>query len=217
MLIVGAKGLAKEVLEFLLLNNETKNLVFYDDVNLDGPDFLYGKYPILKSLDDAKQYFANTDNRFTLGVGLPQPRYQLFHKFTALGAEPFTLISNTSGLGRYEMEFSEGVTVGYNCIISNSVSIGRGSFINAQTTIGHDSKIGEFCDICPSVKIAGNTEIGDYTFIGTGVIFNPNLKIGRNVSITAGSVVRKNVPDNSIVHGNPSKIIGKRPAFQELK
>ena len=213
MLVVGARGLAKEVLDMLLLNQEMDNLVFYDDVNLNDPDLLFGQFPVLRSPEQARAYFKETDHRFTLGVGFPGVRYQLFHKFKALGGTPFTLISANSDLGHFDIHIAEGVTMGYHCAISNSVSIGKGTFINAKTIIGHDSKVGDFCEICPSVNIAGHIEIGDYTFIGTGVIIYPKVKIGRNVSVTAGSVIRKNVPDNSIVHGNPSKIIGRKPEF----
>lgn len=216
MLVVGARGLAKEVLDMLLLNKQMNNLVFYDDVNLEDPDLLFGQFPILRSPDQAVEYFSSTDKRFTLGVGFPHIRYKMYQKFLDMGAEPFTLISDNSDLGHFDIEIAEGVTMGYHCAISNSVRIGKGTFINAKTIIGHDSKVGEFCEICPSVNIAGHIEIGDYTFVGTGVIIYPNVKIGKNVSITAGSVVRKNIPDNAIVHGNPSKIIGKKPEFEIL-
>lgn len=215
MLVVGAKGFAKEVLNILLLNDELENLVFFDDVNLNEPNLLFDQFPILRTMDQAKQYLSETDNRFTLGVGFPHVRYQLYHKFIALGGEPYTLISPNSDLGNFDVHIEEGVSLAYHCAISNSVRIGKGSFINAKTIIGHDSSIGDFCEVCPSVNIAGHIEIGDYSFIGTGVIIYPNVKIGKNVSITAGSVVRKNVPDNVIVHGNPSKIIGKKPAFEK--
>lgn len=216
MLVIGAMGFAKEVLSMLLLNKELDNVAFYDDINLDEPDLLFGKFPIIRTIERAKEYFKNTDNRFTLGVGFPNVRYKLFHKFLAFGAEPYTLISANSDLGHFDVHIAAGVTIAYHCAISNSVAIGKGSFINAKTVIGHDSTIGEFCEICPSVNIAGHIDIGNYTFIGTGVIIYPNVKIGENVSITAGSVVRKDVPDNSIVHGNPSKVIGKKPVFQAL-
>ncbi|MDO5655739.1 MAG: acetyltransferase [Flavobacteriaceae bacterium] len=216
MLVVGAKGLAKEVLDMLLLNKEMNNLVFYDDVNVNEPDLLFGQFPILRSAEAAKEYFENTDKRFTLGVGFPHVRYALYHKFLELGGAPFTLISANSDLGHFDIEIGEGVTMGYHCAISNSVHIGRGSFINAKTIVGHDSTIGEFCEICPSVNIAGHIDIGDYTFLGTGVIVYPKVKIGKNVSVTAGSIVRKNVPDNSIVHGLDGKVIGKKPAFESL-
>ena len=216
MLVVGAQGLAKEILGILNLNGDLENLVFYDDVTPEMPDLLYDRFPILRNVEEAQEYFKKVDNRFTLGVGFPNVRYNLFHKFLDLGARPFSLLSSTSPIGNFDMNIAEGITVSYNCVISNSVSIGRGSFINAQCAIGHDTEIGEFCEICPSVNISGGVKIGDFTFIGTGAIIYPKVKIGKNVSISVGSVVRKNVPDNSIVHGNPSKIIGKKPEFVEI-
>ena len=47
MLIVGAKGFAKEVLEVAHQLNKLDNLVFYDDVNEQVPVKLFGKFPIL--------------------------------------------------------------------------------------------------------------------------------------------------------------------------
>ena len=49
MLVIGAKGLAKELLEVLLQNKELDNLVFYDDLNSEAPEHLYGRFPVLKS------------------------------------------------------------------------------------------------------------------------------------------------------------------------
>lgn len=51
-------------------------------------------------------------------------------------------------------------------------------------------------------------EIGNNVFIGCNVTVLPNIKIGNNVIVAAGSVITKDVPDNSIIGGNPSKIIG---------
>lgn len=51
-------------------------------------------------------------------------------------------------------------------------------------------------------------KIGNNVFIGCNVTILPNVKIGNNVIIAAGSIINKDVPDNSIVGGNPAKIIG---------
>jgi acetyltransferase-like isoleucine patch superfamily enzyme len=50
--------------------------------------------------------------------------------------------------------------------------------------------------------------IGDNSFIGARSILLPGTKIGKNVIVGAGSVVRGNIPDNSIVIGNPAKVVG---------
>ena len=56
---------------------------------------------------------------------------------------------------------------------------------------------------------AGCIEIMDNVFIGTGTIIMPNIKIGPNAIIAAGSVVTKDVPENTVVAGIPAKPIGK--------
>jgi len=53
------------------------------------------------------------------------------------------------------------------------------------------------------------TEVMDNVFIGLGAIIMPGVKIGPNAVIAAGSIVTKDVPENSIVGGNPAKVIGK--------
>ena len=54
MLIVGAKGFAKEVLEIFHQKNETEKLHFYDDVSSDIPDFLYNQFKVLKNEEELR-------------------------------------------------------------------------------------------------------------------------------------------------------------------
>lgn len=51
--------------------------------------------------------------------------------------------------------------------------------------------------------------IGNNCFIGARTSILPGTTIGNNVIVGAGAVVKGNVPDNSIVVGNPAKIIGQ--------
>ena len=53
----------------------------------------------------------------------------------------------------------------------------------------------------------GHIFIGDDVYVGAGAIILPNVSIGNKVIIGAGSVVAKDIPDNSVVVGNPCKII----------
>ena len=69
MIIVGAKGFAKEVLEILHQNNQLVGIAFYDDVNQDLPDLLFGKFPILKYEDQVREHFQKFGNEFTIGIG----------------------------------------------------------------------------------------------------------------------------------------------------
>ncbi len=52
-----------------------------------------------------------------------------------------------------------------------------------------------------------DTYIGSFCLIGTQSIILPGISIGDHCVIGAGSVVTKNVPSNSLVAGNPAKVI----------
>lgn len=208
MLIIGAKGFAKEVLEIVHQNGTIDKLNFYDDVNEDLGDTLFDTFPILKSLEQAQSYFRETDDSFTLGVGGPAIRQLLYNKFVSLGGQPVSVISGLSDIGHYGVKIGEACTITAGVRITNDIVIGKGSLLNLNVTVGHDSTIGEFVEICPNVSISGNCEIGDFTFVGTGAIILPKIKIGKNVVIAAGAVVNKDVPDNVLIAGVPAVIKG---------
>ena len=59
----------------------------------------------------------------------------------------------------------------------------------------------------------GCIEIMDNVYIATGSRILPNVRINRNCIISAGSVVTQDVPENSVVAGNPAKVIGRFDMF----
>ena len=61
----------------------------------------------------------------------------------------------------------------------------------------------------------GRVDIGNDVFIGAGVIVLPNVRIGNQVIIGAGSIVTKSIADNSVVAGNPAKVIGTYDEFAQ--
>ena len=207
MLIFGAKGLAKEVLEVSLEKESRKDIVFYDDISTDLPDRLYNEFRILRTLDQARTYLENEDQRFVLGLGGPMLRQAIFDKFVGIGGIPYTLISSTSRIGSFGVVIDEGVNVMLNSVITNDVKIEKGALINQIASIGHDVEIGEFVEVCPGVAISGHCKIGKLSFLGTNCTILPNVKIGERVIVGAGSVINRDIPDGCTVVGVPGKII----------
>lgn len=207
MLIVGAKGFAKEVLEVLHQMEEINTIVFYDDVNDDAPNEMYGQFPVLKSIEEALLYFETIDARFTVGIGIPVLRKKMYDKFIAIGGDFVSTISPFAQIGHYGNSIENGCNIMTGTVITNDITIGIGALININCIIGHDSKIGNFVELSPAVQISGNCTIGNFTSIGTNAVLLPNITVGNNVVIGAGAVVTKDVPDNSVVVGIPGKKI----------
>lgn len=59
----------------------------------------------------------------------------------------------------------------------------------------------------PFCETVGCIEIMDNVFVGTNVTILNNVRIGSNVIVAAGSVVTKDVPENSVVAGVPARVI----------
>lgn len=207
MLVIGAKGFAMEVLEVLHQLNQLENLVFYDDVNKDAPEKLFGQFPILKTVREVSNYFKTTDNQFTIGIGNPILRKRLFDRFTDLGGKLTSTISPLATIGNYGNHIEHGCNIMTGTVMTADILIKKGTLINLNCTIGHDSVLGEFVELSPGVHISGNCTIGDYSVFGTNATILPKLTIGKNVIIGAGSVVTKDIPDNCLVVGVPAKII----------
>lgn len=204
MLVIGAKGFAKEILEVLYQNNNIQDLAFFDDVNDDVQGLLYNQFPILKSVEEAENYFKIKSNKFTIAIGNPILRKKLFEKFTKIGGEFTSTISSNTNIGHFGNTIQNGCNIMMGTKITNDVIIKKGTLINLNCTISHDCVIGEFVEISPGVNITGNCTIGDYTTLGTNCTILPKITIGKNVIVAAGAVVTKDIPDNCMVAGVPA-------------
>jgi len=207
MIIFGAKGFAKEVLEVCLEKEDRDNIVFYDDVSTDLPDKLYNEFKIMRTLKEVEEYFREVDNRFVLGLGGPALREMAWKKFTSIGGQPSSMISSSSRIGSFGIELGEGVNVMLNSVITNDVRVGKGVLINQISSIGHDVDIEDFVEVCPGVVISGRTKIGEFTFLGSNCTILPNISVGSNVIVGAGSVINRDIPNGCTVVGVPGKII----------
>ncbi len=94
------------------------------------------------------------------------------------------------------------ISIGDKVVISSYVSVLTHDFSLARI---HDALAGE---TRPELAVVKPVSIGANSFIGRGAILMPGTSIGENCIVGAGSVVRGVIPDNSIVLGNPAKVVG---------
>lgn len=85
-----------------------------------------------------------------------------------------------------------------------SIEIGKNSCLTGCSVLSHDAAIKRFGAY---ESLTAKTKIGDNVFIGWQAIILKGVTIGDNVIVGAGSVVTKGIPSDSVVAGNPAKII----------
>jgi len=112
----------------------------------------------------------------------------------------------------------------YGFQIYPQTQIGEGLYLGhwGQLVINPKAKIGKNCNIAQGVTIAqanrGKNEgvpvIGDEVWIGPNAVIVGNITLGNNVLIAPNAYVTTDVPDNSIVVGNPAVISSKANATE---
>mgnify|MGYP006156949947 FL=1 len=124
-----------------------------------------------------------------------------------------------------------------NSYIFGNVKIGENTWVGPYTILdgsGGKISIGKYCSISTGVQIYSHNSvnwsltggkadlkkksvsIGDNCYIGPNSIITMGSKIGKGSVIGAFSLIKSTIPPNSIVFGNPGKIIGKTSIKEKI-
>lgn len=112
---------------------------------------------------------------------------------------------------KYGIDIHCTTQVGYGLFIGH----GGPLVVNPTTIIGNNVNLSQFTTIGANGGRQAAT-IGDNVYIGPNVCIIDDVKIGNNVTIGAGSVVTKDIPENATAVGNYAKVIHYDNAAQSV-
>lgn len=133
---------------------------------------------------------------------------------------------------REDVSIGELTIVGRGVTIENKVSVGRKVKIETEAYITALSVIEDYCFIAPEVTFTndnflGRTEERKKHFkgvilrkgarVGANSTILPNIEIGADALVAAGSAVTKNVPPRTIVMGSPARFVRNVPVEQLIE
>lgn len=107
---------------------------------------------------------------------------------------------------------SYGIVMGENCHVLTTkidvhhgflISMGDNVTISDARLLTHDGSTKKFL----GYSRVGRIKIGSNVFIGAGAIILPGIEIEDNVVVGAGAIVTKDIPRDSLVVGNPARVI----------
>lgn len=191
--LFGASGHAKVIKDIVEAQGDNVGCLYDDNPHCSD---IHGKPVYIASETDVK-------GPLVISIGSNRVRKLIAERYPlvyATAIHPKAIVSPTVTIG-------EGTVVMHGAVIQSDAEIGRHCIINTGASVDHECQIDDYVHISPHATLCGNVHVGMGSWIGAGTTIIPGIKIGKWCTIGAGSVVLNDIPDNSVVVGNPCKKI----------
>ena len=198
--LIGASGHGKVIADIAKAMG-VASIVFFDD-RWNEMNRLYG-YDVIGSVDDASKNKEKVYDAAIVSIGNAVVRQKIQERLSLVSPaliHPSASISNSVSLG-------EGSVVMPNAVINADTRVGKGVIVNSGAIVEHDCVIDDFAHICPNTALGGGVHVGRRSWIGIGSSIIQLKRIGDDVTVGAGSIIIRDVPNGQTVVGNPAKLL----------
>lgn len=201
--ILGAGGHGKVAADAALLSGHWSDITFFDDAYPDKKN--NGPWSIEGTGSDLRHNFHKFSG-VVVTIGNNNIRLTALNELQQLGANIVSIIHPNAVISSYA-SIGKGSVIFAGAVINIDAKVGQACIINTGTVIEHDCLLYDGVHVSPNAALAGQTVVGQYSWIGIGAVTKELITIGSEVVVGAGAVVVKSIPDRVTVAGNPAKIL----------
>ena len=205
LIIIGAGGHAKICIDIIRQNN-LFDIVGATSNSTDNKNVM--NVPVLGTDEEVlEKYFAEGVRFAVIGIGSLKKlskRTEIFNRLKKIGYH-LPAIIHPRAICEPSASIAEGCQVMAGAIIGSEVRINPNCIINSGCVISHDCYLEENIHITPGAILAGNVYVGKNSIVGMGATVYIGVIIGSEVIISNNANVLKDIPDNTVVAGNPAQ------------
>ena len=173
----------------------------------------YNQIPVIGTSNDIQQFLEDENVLiFVAYVGMKNEEevFKKLESFNIPSNRFATLIHPTAIIPKGFCKIGNGVLMAPLSQLSPDTTLEDNCIMLANTFLGHDSTLKRFAHIATNGVVGANVTVGRAVHVGSNSTVREKVTIGDFSLIGAASMVLKNVPDRSIVIGNPAKLLNQK-------
>lgn len=202
LLLVGASGLAREV-----LSAGITGVVGILDDNVDLKDAEIGGVPVLGPV----ALGARRTEQLLVCVGPSAGRRNVVRRLGGLGVSAdryATYVARSARIGSTS-EVGAGSILLDGVVVTADAAIGRHVVVMPNCTITHDDVLEDFGTLAAGVALGGTVRIREGAYVGMNASVRQGLTVGAGATVGMGAVVLADVPDAQTWAGVPARQLGE--------
>ena len=170
----------------------------------------YLKYPVIGKTDDYRRLLDDMDTDFFIAYVGMQSEQTVFERIVSFDIplqRYATLIHPTAFVPKGMCDIGMGVLMAPLAQLSPDTAVAHNCILLANCMVGHDSVLERFAHVATNAVVGANVRVGKAVHVGSNATIREKVNVGDFSLIGSGSVVLNDVLPNSIVVGNPAKVL----------